>query len=246
MDIKQLLQDVQSGSVKIEEAMKQLEHLPYENLGYARVDHHRKIRQGFPEVIFCQGKKPEQVAGIAQNMVSRGDNVLATRADESAFNAVKSVLPSAVYYEDARIIEVTCTALPKHGSVAICTAGTADIPVAQEAAYTAEAFGCNCIRIFDVGVAGIHRLFDRLDEIRSANVVIAVAGMEGALASVIGGLVDKPCIAVPTSIGYGASFGGLSALLTMLNTCAAGVSVVNIDNGFGAGVMAAQINRLIK
>jgi NCAIR mutase (PurE)-related protein len=245
MDIKQLLQNVQSGNLAVEDALKQLEGMPYENLGYARVDHHRKIRQGFPEVIFCQGKKPEQVAGIAQNIASRGDNVLATRADEAAFLAVKAVLPTAIYYSDARIIEVKCTELPKIGSVAICTAGTADIPVAQEAAITAEAFGCNCTRIFDVGVAGIHRLFDRLDEIRSANVVIAVAGMEGALASVIGGLVDKPCIAVPTSIGYGASFGGLAALLTMLNSCAAGVSVVNIDNGFGAGVMAAQINRLI-
>jgi len=184
------------------------------------------------------------VAGIAQNIAYRGDNVLATRADEAAFVAVKAVLPSAVYYEDARIIEIKLKEMPKIGSVAVCTAGTADIPVAQEAAITAEAFGCNCMRIFDVGVAGIHRLFDRLDEIRSANVVIAVAGMEGALASVIGGLIDKPCIAVPTSIGYGASFGGLSALLTMLNSCAAGVAVVNIDNCFGAGVMAAQINRL--
>lgn len=244
MDIKSLLEKVAGGEIKPEEAYEKLKILPYENLGFARVDHHRQIRSGFPEVIFCQGKTAEQTGRIAQDLAARGSNVLATRADRTAYEAIRSVLPDAVYHEQARAVTVTLISPRKIGKVAVCTAGTADIPVAEEAAVTAEAFGCRAERIFDVGVAGIHRLFDRLEEIRSANVVIAVAGMEGALASVIGGLVDRPVVAVPTSVGYGSNFGGLSALLTMLNSCSAGIGVVNIDNGFGAGCLAAQINRL--
>lgn len=244
MDVEELLRRVQRGETGVEEAMESLKTLPYDNLGFARVDHHRALRQGFPEVIFCPGKKPEQIAKIADNIAARGENVYATRADETAFNAVRAVLPDAVYHADARIIEVQRQPVGQKGLVAVCTAGTADIPVAEEAAVTCEACGSKVERIFDVGVAGIHRLFDRLPEIRKANVVIAVAGMEGALASVLGGLIDRPCIAVPTSVGYGANFGGVSALLTMLNSCSAGVAVVNIDNGFGAGILASRINRM--
>ena len=244
MDIEALLRDVQLGKLPVEEAAGRLRRMPYDNLGFARVDHHRETRQGFPEVIFCQGKKPGQVAMIARNIAEAGENVLASRADESCFQAVQALLPQAVYHQDARMIEFRSHPVAPKGCIAVCTAGTADIPVAEEAAVTAEAFGCLVKRIYDVGVAGIHRLFDRLEEIRSANAVITVAGMEGALASVVGGLIERPCIAVPTSVGYGASFGGLSALLTMLNSCAAGIATVNIDNGFGAGVLAAQINRL--
>ena len=244
MDVKALLEDVKSGALPIGEALEKLKGLPYENLGFARVDHHRQLRQGFPEVIFCQGKTPEQAALIAQNLAKDGGNVLASRADEAHFAAIRALLPAAEYHGAARMVTVTNRPLEKRGLVAVCTGGTADIPVAEEAALTAEAFGCQVDRIFDVGVAGIHRLFDRLEQIRAANAVVAVAGMEGALAGVIGGLVDRPVIAVPTSVGYGSNFGGLSALLTMLNSCSAGIGVVNIDNGFGAGYLAAQINRL--
>lgn len=244
MNAEELLRRVRSGEIGIGEALEALKTLPYDNLGFARVDHHRALRQGFPEVIFCPGKKPEQIASIARNIVSRGENVFATRADETAFAAVRDALPDAVYHRDARIVEVRRREVPQKGLVAVCTAGTADIPVAEEAAVTCEAHGARVDRIFDVGVAGIHRLFDRLPQIRRANAVIAVAGMEGALASVLGGLIDRPCVAVPTSVGYGANFGGLSALLTMLNSCSAGVATVNIDNGFGAGVLAARINHL--
>lgn len=244
MDLKTVLEAVRAGSLPVEQALKQLKTLPYDDLGFARVDHHRALRQGFPEVIFCAGKTPEQAAQIAQNLAHAGQNVLATRANTSHFAAIHTLLPDANYNEPARVI--TCLQTPPRplGTVVVCTGGTADIPVAEEASATAEAFGCTVNRLYDVGVAGIHRLFDRLDVLRQANVVIAVAGMEGALAGVVGGLVDRPVIAVPTSVGYGANFGGLSALLTMLNTCAAGVGVVNIDNGFGAGYLAAQINRL--
>ena len=244
MEVKDLLESVKSGSLPVEDAVKKLQKLSYENIGFARVDHSRKLRQGFSEVIFCPGKKPAQIARIAQSLVKAGENVLATRADEDAFTAVKELLPDAVFHEEARIIEVRRRNVEPRGCVAVCSAGTADIPTAEEAAVTAEAFGCRAERIYDVGVAGIHRLFDRLDTIRQADCVIAVAGMDGALASVLGGLVQSPCIAVPTSVGYGASFGGVSALLTMLNSCASGVAVVNIDNGFGAAAMAAKIIRL--
>lgn len=245
MDVEDILKAVRDGSLSISEAAAQLATLPFEDIGFARVDHHRKLRSGFPEVIFCEGKTPEQAAQIALALAKKGENVLGTRADSRHYEAIRSVLPQAVYYPDGRIVMLTVEPPVRIGSVAVCTAGTADIPVAEEAALTAEAFGCKTERIFDVGVAGIHRLFARLDVIRGANVVIAIAGMEGALASVIGGLVDRPVIAVPTSVGYGASLGGISALLTMLNSCAAGIATMNIDNGFGAGYLAAQINRLV-
>lgn len=245
MDVKEILEAVRNGSLSIEQAEKQLRPLPYDDMGFARVDTQRQLRTGFPEVIFCQGKTPQQSAAIAQRLAQNGGNVLATRAAPEHFAAIRKELPDAVYNEAARTVTYEQTPMKKTGPVAVCTAGTADIPVAEEAAVTAQAFGCDVTRIFDVGVAGIHRLFDRLDAIREANVVITVAGMEGALASVIGGLVERPVIAVPTSVGYGASFGGLSALLTMLNSCSAGVGVVNIDNGFGAGYLAGQINRLL-
>jgi len=244
MDVKAILESVSSGTTTVEAALETLKSLPYDDMGFARVDNHRELRTGFPEVIFCQGKTPKQAALIAEKLALGGGNVLATRAAYEHFEAISAKLPDAIYNEAARAVTLTQKKLEITGTVAVCTAGTADIPVAEEAALTAEAFGCEVSRIFDVGVAGIHRLFDRLDLIRSANVVIAVAGMEGALASVIGGLVDRPVIAVPTSIGYGSNFGGLSALLTMLNSCSAGIGVVNIDNGFGAGCLAGQINRL--
>lgn len=244
MNLQDILEAVRDGSVPVSQAMEQLKTMPYDDLGFARVDHHRALRQGFPEVIFCEGKTPEQAAKIAQNLAKNGQNVLATRAGAAHLEAVRALLPNVTYHETARIISCIQNAPRPLGPVAVCTGGTADIPVAEEAAVTAEAFGCAVNRLYDVGVAGIHRLFDQLDVLRKANAVIAVAGMEGALAGVVGGLVDRPVIAVPTSVGYGANFGGLSALLTMLNTCAAGVGVVNIDNGFGAGYLAAQINRL--
>ena len=245
MDIQALLNDVKDGVLSVTDAAEKLKTLPYEDLGFARVDHHRQLRQGFPEVIFCQGKTPEQAARIAQSIVGSEGGVLASRADKAHYEAIRALLPDAVYHDTARIVTVERRPLPRRGRVAVCTAGTADIPVAEEAAITAEMFGCRVDRIFDVGVAGIHRLFDRLPLIRQANVVVTVAGMEGALAGVVGGLVDRPVIAVPTSVGYGSNFGGLSALLTMLNSCSAGIGVVNIDNGFGAGYLAAQINRLV-
>jgi hypothetical protein len=219
----------------------------YEDLGFAKIDHHRKSRMGFPEVIYCQGKTPDQIAKIAQRISKNGHDVLATRADRKAFQAIKKVLKKAKYHEKARIVTVKARGLrPEAGglrNIAVITAGTADQPVAEEAAVSAEFLGLKAQRIYDVGVAGIHRLFRNLKKIGKAKVLIVVAGMEGALPSVIGGLVDKPIIAVPTSVGYGSSFKGLSALLTMLNTCAPGVAVVNIDNGFGAAVMAFTILR---
>lgn len=244
-EIRRLFEAVKTGELSPDDAAKRLAPEKFKDLGFAKVDIGRGARQGFPEVIFCQGKKPAQAAKIAQELAKRGENVLATRASPEVYAAMAAVLPKAVYYEDAKVITVHNREVPRLGGVAICTAGTADIPVAEEAALTASEYGCDIKRIYDVGVAGIHRLFSRLDEIRACNVVIAVAGMEGALASVLGGLIDKPLIAVPTSVGYGANFGGLSALLTMINSCASGVTVVNINNGFGAAVAAAKINRLL-
>jgi hypothetical protein len=221
----------------------------FEDLCFAKVDHHRMKRKGFPEVIYCAGKTPAQIAQIAQKIWDNGQDVLATRADKKAYLAVKKVLKKAKYYETASII--TAKRKPHHDSrftnhnsrIAIITAGTADLPMAEEAAVTAEFLGLSVVRLFDVGVAGIHRLVNNLPKIKKAKVLIVVAGMEGALPSVLGGLVDKPIIAVPTSVGYGASFRGLSALLTMMNSCAPGVAVVNIDNGFGAAVMAYYISK---
>ncbi|MDD5382986.1 MAG: nickel pincer cofactor biosynthesis protein LarB [Candidatus Margulisbacteria bacterium] len=215
----------------------------YEDLGFAKVDHHRMVRKGFPEVIYCAGKTPSQVTKIAASIAGKGHDVLATRADRKAYLAVRKVLKKAKYHETARVITVQKEPrrLVSGSYVAIITAGTADLPVAEEAAVTAEFLGLKVTRLLDVGVAGIHRLINNMDKIKKAKVLIVVAGMEGALPSVIGGLVDKPIIAVPTSVGYGASFKGLSALLTMMNSCAPGIGVVNIDNGFGAAVLAHYI-----
>ena len=244
-DIKQLLEQVKSNEISIDDAAEALKDLPYKDMGFANIDNHRALRTGYPEVIFCQGKTSEQIRDIMCELVKKGGNIMGTRAAYEDYEVVKEALPQAIYYDPARIIAVidneSCDDHDKK-TVAVVTAGTADIPVAEEAAVTAEILGNKVNRIYDVGVAGIHRLFDKLPQIREADVVIAVAGMEGALASVVGGLVDAPVIAVPTSIGYGANLGGISALLSMLNSCANGVAVVNIDNGFGAAYMAAVIN----
>jgi NCAIR mutase (PurE)-related protein len=247
--IKQLLEDVKSGTVSTDEAFMEIKKVSYEDLGYAKVDHHRQTRNGFPEVIFCQGKTVDQVNGIVSALMkAKNKNILATRASREIYEGIKEIAPNCVYHETARIVvvpgEEEMDAPKSAGTIAIITAGTADIPVAEEAAITAETLGNKVDRIYDVGVAGIHRLFAQIDRINAAKVVIVVAGMEGALASVVGGLVDSPVVAVPTSVGYGASFEGLSALLTMLNSCASGIGVVNIDNGFGAGYLASTILRI--
>ena len=223
-----------------------IHRLSVTDLGYARLDHDRSLRRGFPEVVYCEGKTIQQASSILSVLAARHANVLGTRASEELYEVVKETVPDAVYYPQARLIVLEREPLPKDPDhkIAVITAGTSDVPIAEEAAITAELMGNEVMRIYDVGVAGIHRLLGKVDEIRSANVVIVIAGMEGALASVVGGLVDKPVIAVPTSVGYGANFKGLSALLGMLNSCSAGVAVVNIDNGFGAGRMASIINHL--
>jgi len=243
--LKHLLQQVKNGDISIDQALKDLKNLPFENLGYAKIDHHRSLRRGVPEVIFCQNKTTPQVVEITRSMLKNGSNVLGTRANKEMYKKVKEIAPDAIYHEDAKAFTILKEKpLMNRGTIAVVTAGTSDIPVAEEAAITAEFLGNKVERLYDVGVAGIHRLLLNMDVIIRAQVLIVVAGMEGALASVVAGLVDKPVIAVPTSVGYGASFGGLSALLTMLNSCAGGISVVNIDNGFGAGFVAHQINRL--
>lgn len=243
--IEKLLMDVKENKVDIKEALSTLKQLPYQDLGFAKIDHHRELRQGYPEVIYCSGKTVDQVVHIVEVMFHRGSNVLGTRATEEMFEAVKKQFPMAAYNPSAKTITLIQKEIePSKGYIAVVTGGTSDMPVAEEAAVTAEILGNKVERIYDVGVAGIHRLFSKLEIITNARVVIAVAGMEGALASVVGGLVDKPVIAVPTSVGYGANFGGLAALLSMLNSCASGTAVVNIDNGFGAGYMASMINKL--
>ncbi len=244
MDIHKLLEQVKKDEVGLQEAEELLKKLPYEDLGYAKLDHHRSLRSGFGEVVFCQGKSTEHLVHIFQRFYERDTNVLGTRASKEQFESVREVLPMVEYDPLSRILAIRNQKQERGGLIAVCTGGTSDIPVAEEAAQTAEFFGSNVLRIYDVGVAGIHRLLSQLEDIRKANCVIAVAGMEGALGSVVAGLVDKPVIALPTSVGYGASFGGLSALLTMLNSCAEGLAVVNIDNGFGAGYIATQINRM--
>ena len=221
-----------------------LKRQPFEDLGYAKLDTHRKVRSGFPEVIFCSGKADAHLLKIFGRLLDEEGEVLGTRASRAQYELIREQYPQAEYDEISRIIKVEKPGKKRLGKIVVCTAGTADIPVAEEAAQTAEYFGNYVERVYDVGVAGIHRLLANLEQIQSASCVIAVAGMEGALASVIGGLVDKPVIAVPTSIGYGASMQGLSALLTMINSCANGIAVVNIDNGYGAGYIAAQINRM--
>ena len=243
--LKDLLSAVQQGEVNVEQAVEKLRLLPYENLEFARVDHQRYLSRGFPEVIYCPGKTTEQVVAIFGRLAATGGTVLATRAEPVIYEAVKVVHPEAEYHRTARAIVLRGDSEPEPiGCVAVASAGTADMPVAEEAALTAELLGSRVERIFDVGVAGIHRLFDNWDKLNQARVIVVVAGMEGALASVVGGLATCPVIAVPTSVGYGANFGGLAPLLTMLNSCATGVAVVNIDNGYGAGHIAAMINRV--
>ena len=244
MDVRELLEQVKSGSVNIEEAEKQLKNLPYEDLGYAKLDHHRKLRSGFGETVFCQGKPDAYLLEIYKKFYERDGEVLGTRASEKQAELVRTAVPEVVYDPISRILKVEKPGKERRGCVAVCTGGTADIPVAEEAAQTAEYFGCRVDRIFDVGVAGIHRLLAQRERLDKASCIVAVAGMEGALGTVIAGLVECPVVAVPTSVGYGASFHGLSALLTMLNSCANGISVVNIDNGYGAGYLATQINRM--
>lgn len=244
MDVRELLEQVKSGSVNIEEAEKQLKNLPYEDLGYAKLDHHRKLRSGFGETVFCQGKPDAYLLEIYKKFYERDGEVLGTRASEKQAELVRTAVPEVVYDPISRILKVEKLGKERKGYVAVCTGGTADIPVAEEAAQTAEYFGCRVDRIFDVGVAGIHRLLAQRERLDKASCIVAVAGMEGALGTVIAGLVECPVVAVPTSVGYGASFHGLSALLTMLNSCANGISVVNIDNGYGAGYLATQINRM--
>ncbi len=243
-EILQLLRRVADGTTRPEEALLQLKEEPFAELGYAKVDLHRGVRQGAAEVIYGAGKTPEQIAGIARTLADRGArNILITRVDPQAAAYLADRLPLD-YHELARLA-VACPGLrPARGSIVVATGGTSDMPVAEEAALTAEVLGNRVTRLYDVGVAGLHRLLANLDPLMSARCVVAVAGMEGALASVVGGLVDCPVIAVPTSVGYGASFGGLSALLSMLNSCASGCSVVNIDNGFGAGFLASRINQM--
>jgi len=240
--LEELLRAVAAGELSVDGAVERLKHFPYADLGFARVDTHRALRVGFPEVIFCQGKTPAQAAAIAARIAETGSAVLATRATAEAYEAVREKCPGARYHEEGRVVVVPGeTAVEPRGRVLVLSAGTADIPVAEEAAVVAETVGCHVERVYDVGVAGLHRLLDKLDAIHKADCIIVVAGMEGALASVVAGLGGGPVVAVPTSVGYGASFGGVAPLLTMLNSCAGGVVVVNIDNGFGAGYAAALI-----
>lgn len=242
--LRSLLAEVAAGDASVDDAIHRLRHLPFEDLYYAKVDHHRALRTGFPEVVFCQGKTAEQIVGIMRALSANAQVVLGTRADRDRYDAVREAFPQAVYHEAPRIIQIgTPLAEAGIGPCLVISAGTSDIPVAEEAAIVVEAAGCVVDRVFDVGVAGLHRLLEHRDRMDAAQVVIVVAGMEGALASVVGGLVSQPVIAVPTSVGYGASFGGLAALLSMLNSCASGVVVVNIDNGFGAGYFAAMLCR---
>lgn len=246
MDVKEILEQVKSGEVSVEEAEKYFKRQPFEDMGYAKLDSHREIRSGFPEVVFCSGKPDEYLISIYQKLYKLNGEVLGTRADRRQYGLVRDILPDVVYDEISHIMKIEKKEKKRSGKIVVCSAGTADIPVAEEAAQTAEYFGSNVERIYDVGVSGIHRLLAKVDVLQEANCVVAVAGMEGALASVIGGLVSRPVIAVPTSVGYGASMNGLSALLTMVNSCANGVAVVNIDNGYGAGYIATQINKLAK
>lgn len=242
-DLRRLLEDLRQGNRSVEEVLGFLRDYPYQDLEFARVDHHRPLRTGFPEVVFGQGKTPKQVAAIVQSLVGRGSPVLVTRADQAAYKAVAELVPCAAFHEGAGAIVVADVAAREAvDGVLVVTAGTADLPVAEEAALTSTLMSCPPRQINDVGVAGLHRLLSCLQELREARVIVVVAGMEAALASVVAGLVSVPVIAVPTSVGYGASFEGLSALLGMLNSCAPGVATVNIDNGFGAGYLAAQIN----
>ena len=240
MDTQEILMQFKNGEMSLEEAEAYLKRQPFEDMGYAKLDSHRKLRSGFAEVIFCSGKADAHLKEIFRHLYEEEGEVLGTRASLSQYELIKKEFPQVQYDEISRILKIEKEGKKRIGRIAVCTAGTADIPVAEAAEY----FGSNVDRIYDVGVSGIHRLMSRLDVIQSANCVVAVAGMEGALASVIGGLVSNPVLAVPTSVGYGANMHGLSALLTMINSCANGIAVLNIDNGYGAGYMATQINRL--
>ena len=242
--IKDLLAQVKSGSINVETAVDRLKKLPFDDLGFAKIDNHRAIRTGVPEVIFCQGKTVSQIIGIVKKISKYHSNILGTRVEPKIFESIKKKIADCCYHEAARIVVFYPRKVERSGKIAVVCAGTSDIPVAEEACVVAETLGNNVSRVYDVGVAGIHRLLYSCHEIFDANVAVVAAGMEGALASVVGGLVSCPVIGVPTSIGYGASFGGVAALLSMLNSCASGVSVVNIDNGFGAGYQASLINKM--
>ena len=244
METREILELVKNGSMSVEEAEGHFRRQPFEDMGYAKLDMHRKMRSGFPEVIFCSGKPDEFLVKIYQRMAEADGQAFGTRASAQQYELVKKVIPDITYDPVSRILKLERTPKERKGLVAVVTGGTADIPVAEEAAQTAEYFGTKVERIYDIGGSGIHRLLAQTDKLQEASCVVAVAGMEGALASVVGGLVSNPVIAVPTSVGYGANFGGLSALMTMINSCANGIAVVNIDNGYGAGYMATQINRL--
>ncbi len=243
--LRALLEAVRAGSLEVEQALQRLRHLPFEDLGFAKVDHHRALRQGMPEVVFAQGKTPEEVAGIAERLLEQSPNLLITRADPPAAERVARLCTEAEYFPRSRALRIwRDRAIRGKGKIAVVSAGTSDLPVAEEAQVTAEVMGNQVEGIHDVGVAGIHRLMSSRQRLAEARVIVVCAGMEGALPSVVGGMVGCPVIAVPTSVGYGASFRGLAALLAMLNSCASNVTVVNIDNGFGAGYVAALINRL--
>ena len=243
-DLKKLLEQVRSGKVTIQDALHELRTLPYEDVGFASIDHHRSLRQGFPEVIYCQGKTKSQIVDIARTLLKKGNPLLATRVQPEVARALRRLNSKAVYHESARMVSVQTRKKKRVGDIVLVTAGTADVPIAEEACVTAETMGSRVQKLYDVGVAGLHRLLDRQEMLHKARVLVVVAGMDGVLPSVVGGLVSCPVVAVPTSQGYGASFGGLSALLTMLNACSSGVGVVNIDNGFGAGCLAHRINLL--
>jgi NCAIR mutase (PurE)-related protein len=239
--LRDLLKGLKEGTISVEEAIEALRLLPFEDMGFAKIDHHRTLRRGFPEVIFCEGKSPGEIIEISKRILAQGVNLLATRCSRKLFSLVEADIPGAVYHREGRLFAVEQAGRSKRGRIAVVSGGTSDRPVAEEAALTAQYLGCGVDRLYDVGVAGLHRLLAGWKQVRGVDAIVVVAGMEGALASVVAGLADAPIIAVPTSVGYGASFGGISALLTMLNSCAGGVTVVNIDNGFGAGYAAAVI-----
>ncbi len=243
-EIEKILHQFKSGQIEMEGVLEKLKHFPYDDLGFAKIDNQRHLRKGFPEVIFCQGKTLEQITKIAKRIKETKGKIVATRAAPEVYKEIKKIIPEVTYFKEARIVAVEEKKKASAKFILVVSGGTADIPVAEEAAVIAELMGNRVERLYDVGVAGLHRLLTNSKKLLAANVLIVAAGMEGALPSVVGGLVDKPIIAVPTSIGYGASFQGLSALLTMLNSCAPGLAVVNIDNGFGAGYMASLINQL--
>jgi len=244
--LERLLKNVKTGKISIDEAITHLKSLPFEDLGYARIDHHRSLRKGFPEVIWGEGKFPTQILSIMKELKRRGQNILITRLDGGKAKVIQKVFPKSQYYPRSKVLTYLVHPLKPEGkgTILVITAGTTDIPVAEEAVVTAQFMGNHVETLYDVGVAGIHRLLSERERLEAARVLIVLAGMEGALPSVVGGLVDRPVIAVPTSVGYGTSFGGVTALLAMLNSCASGVAVVNIDNGFGAGYMASLMNRM--